>query len=354
MSIVMPVDRFREMAQTPELTWTKKDLDGLSRIAQIYNESKVRHFVFPLLNVPQKLVNLRVQKILFSRLLPQDMKVYSIVTLSSWAKGKEKYEVFRKDVLESSLEHSLTSSGVDAKACEPLHWRLGQLLIDSSTFPEIFPYHDPSNRVIVAELHVYIQNSLRYLPEVKKGEWRHQNLNLMHKSAIEFAMRELDAEGFDVDLLPPHFEVEKKDDGTPSNLRCHQSLRVRIREGAAVDANTSDKIDGFSLQDELIAWQTSERKLSPPPTLSVPDALKQISEELTFVAKKGSLERRYAFNIIEMGSPEQLKLKSELESLGYTVTLDSPFIHKMALFGSIPLHRIGDFWEQHLYIDLPS
>lgn len=351
----MPVEQFRQMAQTPELTRTEQNQCSLTETAQTLCRGV--YVTWSLHNEPQKIVQLFAKKMLENGQFPQNTKVYTKVTLSSWEKGKEMYEVQRKDVDEPSLVFSRTAAGVEEKVIGVLDPNddclLGNILLDSCNFPYYQQIPPPMGTQIVDSLRTCIQSSLRYLPDVQGVEWRYDDLGQFSKIEIEFALKELAAKGFSVDIQPTYFQVYTCDWAQPF-LRAHQSLSARVPQGAAVPEDASSKMETFSLQNELIAWKKTEEKIPlPRPSLSVSDALKQISHDLIIVATEGSLERRYAFDIAEMASDEQLKLKSELESLGYSVSLDRPFIHYCLPFWK-PIHRIGDAWMQYLYIDLPS
>lgn len=287
----------------------------------------------------------------------ENAKVYTKTEVSSWEKGKEGPFVVRKDVV-SCHEYFRTAEGVDKKEIEVFPpTERDYVLFESRTFRSGWPQPQVSGTDLVTYFQEGIEDTLPYLQDIKNVEWRFENLHYLDKNAIEFAMKELEAKGFLSDIQPSYVVVREESGKLP--LHSHQSLCVRLPQGAAVEADApfesqTSYSNTFSLHNCLVTRNKVDQKkaLFPAHTLSASDALKQIATELAYVARTGSLVRRYAFNIVHMNGEEQQKLKTELEALGYTVTVDTPFLSQDDGAQDADLIE-EEYVKQYLYIDLP-
>lgn len=299
-------------------------------------------------NVSEAALGIFAKKALESSLAPENTKVYTKAVLSFW--GKEGNITAFHEIV-SMHEYSATTSGIAVKAIEifqPEQCSYGPCLILESSNATSPPHFDSNGINIVNYFKDSIQGSLPYYPKLQTRECRYEKLLCHPRGEIEYAIKALTSKGYDVQIQPPYFMIENE--GGNQSIVPHQSLSVRFPQLPTAKEFREAIAGRYTSHPESIPVR---HVVTPNSTLSraVSDTLRQIFSELTFAAQKSPLVRRYAYNILNMGNADQQEVKAILESLGYSVTLDVPFIGKGVDFSS---ENPTPYYKQYLYIDLPG
>ncbi len=148
-------------------------------------------------------------------------------------------------------------------------------------------------------------------------------------------------------------------------INVQQSISVHIPEESSIEEdavyeNHKSYKESLSVHNVLIKSRDAPEKISfadhleeqaKSSKVTVEQVLEKISIELAFVATQDSLVKHYAYPVSLLDKVKQQELVEQLQKLGFTVTLDTPFICEK--FVGLVNGFNEDFSKQHVLIDLP-
>lgn len=196
-----------------------------------------------------------------------------------------------------------------------------------------------SGKQILRSLQGSIRETLPYIPSLSSVEWRFEGIENYMEEEINEALTELHKAGYQFRIDPP-YNIANLDGETRSCTSC-QPLSIRLANRIN-PSSTSDLFpSALSIQREWINGNPATRlPLEQPSLLNVEHALQRITEHLNFYALRHPLVNRAAVSVRYVGNLPVLLQR--LTELGYSATLDVPFINSRY------------FCEQYILIDLPN
>lgn len=241
--------------------------------------------------------------------------------------------------------------------------------LESTVFPYVHYPHLNTSREIVKYFRDVVK-STAVLPQVNldEAQWRFGSITYYSKENLDKTIDALTRKGFAVKIDAPYVLVK----GNNEEIFSRQDLVVSIakdalaKETIAIANDTTYHQSELSLHNILVArrealkkqeatQETSDEKEAvkkAEKAVTLDDCLKSIFGKLEYIAKSGSLIRRYAHDVSQIDPKIQKELAEVLTKAGYEVFLEDPYINRR--FVGIVNGWDADFLNQHLIINLPS
>lgn len=339
--------------------------DELDKIANYFTQKHSKSYTIKYENHSKATIEAYVQQILTSGKLTKETKIYTKIALSYWKISQgivEKERSVSFKIFHIINETEIVSQKINKEQFS--HWdKDPKFILISSNIPHRpFPHvYDRFN--IIKSLSRTIFSTAPFLEELKNIEWRYEGIHLYKIKEVTYLCEKLHSIGFKIDLHPPYILVEKCPRTEKFSLYSRQAIGVSIPLEASIEENATLKIDNSSYDDNLsvhnilVRWRDQDKKISLPLkqnsdlNKTVDQVLEEIWKELVFVAKYGSLIKRYAHKITFLDKHLQEELLGKLIDLGYDAKLDIPFINRefVGISNGVNQH----FYNQYILIDLP-
>jgi hypothetical protein len=356
-----------------ERTQTVKELDlkalhiegAFERLAQ----RLWKGYAFCLKNKSQKAVDVYARQIAqeYARQMEKNgypaesARVYTLLDLSYWTFVEGKAEQ------TSSVQHAIyqrVSGSQDIQCRSPSPTELSKWDPDNPIFvlASYKPMENPPGYDVI-KFFVEVMEAIAPFLSTKdllSIEWRYEAIHLYQKEVVDVVLEELQRKGFCVTIKEPYVIVEKEMDGSGRfYIHMRQPICVSIPpESQCVPEAKQERLPWMkktlSLNTILVACKEGSDKfetLRPSAYLSIQQVLESISEELSLVASSEPCVKRYAFPVHNLADDDQEKLLQELALLGYTATLDLPFIYERFVCYHTGIKK--PLYKQYVLIDLP-
>ena len=196
-------------------------------------------------------------------------------------------------------------------------------------------------------------------PNPSMAEVRYERILYGCKEQLDFAVKQLQAKGFEVSTTPTYLRVLLEGDGV--TVIPNQAICVRAPKNIEVENETKEQdgntyLEEFSLANSRNALKKgfstsfSEKKQH----ISVKEALETISKSLKYIAMLSPSIKLFAFDINHVGAGEKMELIQRIKNWGFEVTEDHPFIGVEYSDVQGNWNKYSHSFKQYLYIRIPK
>lgn len=280
-----------------------------------------------------------VEQIMASGLLPSEAVTYSSIDFT-YCVLNENFVAQKVNETSIILYQIADNNEIISKKTENYQFNNQLILFSTNNTRD---YSDRySGKQILKSLQETIRNTLRRQPSLSALEWRFEGIEVYEEEEINDALRALYDAGFQARIDPPYNIVKENGE---TCISC-QPLSVRI-----ADVINPSRIGGIftsalDIQREWRNGNPAERlPLQRPSIITVDQTLEMICKQLKFLAGCHPLVNRAACSVRYLGSNDLPALLQRLTDLGYSATLDTPFMNHQ--------HSFMIWEEQYVIIELP-